>query len=180
MSEEGVLIPTVAPGQWRTATKPDGTQFVTATFAGRRDAAAVDTQLRSWLRALGAHAKSAREGGQSLPIAMPQRVTAGDGVVTMEFAAPRYIGSSGLPPARTPQDVSGFLARLAGSLDALHANGLVHGGLGTWSIWWMPDGTLAMPDIALSHALENEASCPPATSTRWPSWRSSYSPAASA
>lgn len=173
MSEAGVLIPVVAPGQWRTATKPDGTQVVTATFAGGRDAVAVQAQLDSWLRSLRACAEalSGRVAGSLL--LLPTRVDRHDDETVLEFTAPAKIGTEGLPSSATPNEVLDTLRRVAAGLDALHDCKVIHGGLGLSSLWWMSDGSIRCADVALAHSLEDLVKAPPSAASYRPpeAWR---------
>lgn len=173
MSEAGVLIPAVAPGQWRTATKPDGTQVVTATIAGGRDAVAVRAQLESWLRSLRACSEPLNGRATDSLVLLPTCVEQLDEAVVLDFPAPAKIGAEGLPPAATPNDVLEALRRVAAGLDVLHACNVIHGGLGLPSLWWMSDGSIRCADVALAHSLEDLAKAPASAASYRPpeAWR---------
>lgn len=167
-ANEAELV-TVAPGLWRADGLGGGAErvhFELPIDAGAgADSGAVRRQLVHWLDAL----RQANVDGVLVP------ALAEDLVDSMRLTYPRpvHVGRTGFPAVPTMPQVIDALRDVARILDRLHAAGIVHGGLGLPSLWWMRGGAIALPDVALAHALDGLVPVPAvAAEYRAPeSWR---------
>lgn len=147
------ILPALAPGVWRIVRASDGAVLARATFAAGRKSDAVRVQLRAWSDAI-------RSANQPALLA-PRLLGPLAGDPTLEYPAPVRVGWDGLPSYVPPDTAVALVARLASTLDALHAAGAVHGALGMASLWWMPEDRVCLPDCALGHVLDGLMPRPP-------------------
>lgn len=154
-------IAAAAPGQWSILTDPDNQSTVQVQFAGVRDDNALLTQLQRWHDSVRALAPKLWTHAQLAPLVLPTVHRGGTGAPWVQLDAPVHVGLDGLPFGSAPHDILELLRAAAKNLDAMHAEHTVHGGLGIRSLWWMPNGALAFPDVGLTHALDGIVEAPP-------------------
>ena len=156
-------IPTLdvsPPGRWEYPDRV-GAEPVQITFAGVPDIAKTRRQLVDWRRDIQRCVAAADSRGASPPLVVPEiRRHAMGGPPIVVFPAPQLTGLSVWEDVRSIGDAVRTLRAAALALDALHANGFVHGALRLGSLWWMADGTLRFPDAGLARALETDAAGP--------------------
>lgn len=140
-----------APGHW---VLDRGRGVVECSFTltlhdGTRDA--LLDALDRWMRDL--------RRSEASVIAHPELIDV-DGAVTLRWPAPTQLGSQLLDAAVPIEQRLRLLDVTARALDALHAHGVVHGGLGIDSVWIAND-QVAFPDAALNDALSGILPMPP-------------------
>jgi len=161
MSSASRRIAAAAPGQWSIAVDHDNQSIVQVQFAGARNGETLHAQLERWAGSMRALAARVWTHAHPAPLALAVVHRSGTGAPWLQLDVPAHVGADGLPVDRTPHDILAMLETVARQLDALHAQQVVHGGLGLPSLWWMPDGALKFPDVGLTHSLEGVADAPP-------------------
>ncbi len=151
----GTPIQTNAPGQWSVGRTPDGLPAVISSFPAKEQDA-VWQQLERWCSAL----LSIEDDAVRAPV--PLRLP--DGVPRLAYPVPWRVGLDGFVGDFAGARVLSVLRAVAATLDRLHAQNVVHGGLGLASIWWESAERIEIPDIALAHTLDGLVPAPAASS----------------
>jgi serine/threonine protein kinase len=148
VTDRVLALAVTAPGRWEWVSLPGGVRAVAASFPGA-EPAEVRERLYRWRDVL-------EEVGHPL-IHLPIIEETSDGGARLVFGAPGSVGLATLETGAQWADVLDVVSAVEALCSALHERGLVHGNLGSASLWRMPDGSLRVPDAALALAFEGIA-----------------------